>query len=157
MTTTVQITGRDYRDIIAGGLMLAFGLFCALYAQDHYKLGSATRMGPGWFPMYLGYLLTIIGAVIMVPAFFRKGEQIEINYKAALVLSLGVVLFAAAIKTIGLVPAILLQIGVSVLADDKLGIKGTLILAAATALFTYLVFSVGLELNLEAFIWPFGE
>jgi len=68
-----------------------------------------------------------------------------------------VVLFAAAIKTIGLVPAILLQIGVSVLADDKLGIKGTLILAAATALGTYLVFSVGLELNLEAFIWPFGE
>lgn len=157
MTTTVRSSGRDYRDIIAGVLMIAFGLFCAIYAQEHYKLGTATRMGPGWFPKHLGYLLAIIGTVIVIPALFRKGDPIEINYKAAALLSLGVVLFAAAVKTIGLVPAIFLQIGVSVLADDKLGIKGTLILAACTALGTYLVFSTGLELNLQAFIWPFGD
>jgi len=157
MTTTVRSSGRDYRDIIAGALMIAFGLFCAIYAQEHYKLGTATRMGPGWFPQHLGYLLAIVGAVILLPAIFRKGEAIEINYKAAVLLSLGVVVFAAAVKTIGLVPAIFLQIGISVLADPKMGIKGTLILAACTALGTYLVFSKGLELNLEAFIWPFGE
>ncbi len=157
MTTTVQSSGRDYRDIIAGVLMIAFGLFCAIYAQEHYKLGTATRMGPGWFPKNLGYMLAIIGVVIMLPAFFRKGEQIEINYKAAVLLTLGVVAFAAAVKTIGLVPAIFLQVGISVLADSKFGIKGTLILAACTALGTWLVFSKGLELNLQAFIWPFGD
>jgi hypothetical protein len=156
MTTTVQSTGRDYRDIIAGALMIAFGLFCAIYAQESYKLGTATRMGPGWFPQHLGYMLAIIGLVIMIPGFFRKGEPIAINSKAAILLTVGVVLFAAAVKTIGLVPAIFLQIGVSVLADNKLGLKGASILAACTALGTYLVFSYGLEINLPAFIWPFA-
>lgn len=155
--TTVRTTGRDYRDIIGGGIMLAFGLFCAIYAQEHYKLGSAVRMGPGWFPMYLGYLLAIVGAVIMIPAFFRKGEAIEMQYKATVLLTLGVFLFAASIKTIGLVPAVALQMAVSVAADDKLGVKGAAILTACTVAVIYLVFSVGLELNLEAFIWPFGE
>jgi len=93
----------------------------------------------------------------MLPAIFRKGDPIEINYKAAILLSLGVVAFAAAVKTIGLVPAIFLQVGISVLADNKFGVKGTLILAACTALGTWLVFSQGLELNLQAFIWPFGD
>jgi uncharacterized membrane protein len=155
--TTVRTTGRDYRDIIGGGVMLAFGLFCAIYAQEHYKLGTATRMGPGWFPMYLGYLLAILGAVIMIPAFFRKGEAIEMQYKATFLLTLGVFVFAASIKTIGLVPAILLQMCVTVAADDKLGVKGTAILAGCTALVTYLIFEVGLGLNLAPFIWPFGE
>ncbi len=155
--TTVRTTGRDYRDIIGGGIMLAFGLFCAIYAQEHYKLGSATRMGPGWFPMYLGYLLAILGAIIMIPAFFRKGEAIEMQYKATFLLTLGVFLFAATIKTIGLVPAVLLQMAVTVAADDKLGLKGAAILAASTTLAIYLIFEVGLGLGLAPFIWPFGE
>lgn len=157
MTTTVQITGRDYRDIIAGAVMIVFGLFCAIYAQESYKLGTATRMGPGWFPQHLGYLLAGIGAILMIPAFFRKGEAIVINYKALVLLTVGIVLFAVAVKTIGLVPAIFLQVGVSVFAENKLRVKGTLILAACTALVTYLIFNVGLEINLPAFIWPFGD
>ena len=155
--TTVRTTGRDYRDIIAGGIMLAFGLFCAIYAQEHYKLGSATRMGPGWFPMYLGYLLAILGAVIMIPAFFRKGEAIEMQYKATFLLTLGVFLFALTIKTIGLVPAVLLQMAVTVAADDKLGVKGTAILAASTTLARNQIFEVAMGLGLAPFIWPFGE
>ncbi len=157
MTTTVRSTGRDYRDIIGGGVLLAFGLFCALYAQEHYKLGSPTRMGPGWFPMYLGYLLAILGALIMVPAFFRDGEPMDMQWRPMALITLGVLLFAAAVKTIGLAPAIALQVAVSVVADDKLGIRGTAILVACTATAAWLIFHVGLGLQLPAFIWPFEQ
>ena len=153
----MSIKEKDWRDIIAGGLMLAFGLFCAIYAQQHYRLGTPTRMGPGWFPMYLGWGLAIIGVFIMLPAFFRSGEPIVINWRSLGIITLGVLSFAWLLKFVGLVPAVMVQIGISVLADDKLGIKGTLILAACTAAAAYVIFNLGLGLNLEPFIWPFSE
>ena len=146
---------KDWRDVLAGALMIAFGLFCTIYASQHYKLGTPTRMGPGFFPMYLGYLLVIVGAFIMVPAFFRKGEAMAFEWRTTFWITLGVLLFAFTVKFIGLVPAIFLQVGASVLADDKLGIRGTLILAACTALSAHLIFYVALEIQLQAFIWPF--
>ncbi len=155
----LSLKERDWRDIVGGLLMVAFGLFVAIYAAEHYRLGTTTRMGPGWFPKHLGYLLAIVGALIALPAFFRKGddEPFELAWRPLIWIVIGVVLFAATVNFLGLVPAIFLQIGASVLADTKLGIKGTLILAASTALAAYLIFVLALELNLQAFKNPFGE
>ena len=43
------LLSRDYRDIIAGGLLMAAGVWMALYAQGTLDLGSVRRMGPGMF------------------------------------------------------------------------------------------------------------
>lgn len=151
----MNLKDRDWRDIIAGLVLIALGLFWAIWAQQHYRIGTPMRMGPGWFPLYLGYTLAVIGVLIIIPALFRKGEKPVIEWRPMIWITASVLAFAATAKVLGLVPAIFLQIGLAVLGDTKLGVKGTLILAAFTALFSHLVFYVGLDVQLPPFIWPF--
>ena len=47
----------DVRELIAGAVLMSFGLFVALYAAGHYPVGQAARMGPGFFPVALGWIL----------------------------------------------------------------------------------------------------
>jgi len=43
--------------------------------SQNYPMGSAVRMGPAYFPTMLGGLLTILGAVVLIRAFFSKIEH----------------------------------------------------------------------------------
>ena len=48
---------RDWRDVIAGGLLGLGGLAIAAYAVSHYSLGTLQHMGPGMFPAATGVVL----------------------------------------------------------------------------------------------------
>jgi len=63
--------------------------------------------------------------------------------------------FALTVERIGVIPAIFLLTGLSVLADNKLGIIGTLLLAAALSAAAVLIFLVGLGIPIHPFVWPF--
>jgi len=47
---------RNKKDFGAGIMYMVFGLFFALNALN-YKMGTAAKMGPGYFPFWLGALL----------------------------------------------------------------------------------------------------
>ena len=51
---------RDRLDLTGGSLMVAVGLFAALYARQ-YEFGTLARMGPGFFPQVLGWVLVVLG------------------------------------------------------------------------------------------------
>lgn len=146
---------RDGRDLIAGMLMIVIGVFSALYASQHYPVGTVTRMGPGLFPTTLGYLLAAIGALIAIPAWFRSGSLPKPEGRPLLFVLLGTLVFALTVERIGVVPAIFLLTGFAVLADNKLGIIGTLVLAAALSAAAVLIFLFGLGIPIQPFKWPF--
>jgi uncharacterized membrane protein (DUF4010 family) len=52
------------KDVYAG---LTFAVIGAAFAgvAAAYPLGAATRMGPGWFPLILGGLLTVLGIAVV--------------------------------------------------------------------------------------------
>jgi len=54
-------------DFNAGVLFLLIAAFFAVYSTD-YSLGTATRMGPGYFPMLLGCALALIGIAVAAQA-----------------------------------------------------------------------------------------
>ena len=59
-------TGRLGRgDYWGGTLMMVIGLWAA-YAGTTYDIGTLQRMGPGFFPVALGVILTLVGAGIAV-------------------------------------------------------------------------------------------
>jgi hypothetical protein len=145
---------RDYRDLIGGGILVATGLFAALYATSNYTLGTVARMGPGMFPMALGYLLAILGVLIALPAWFRRGPMPRPEWLPTVTVTLSVLVFAMTIERLGLVPGIFALTGIAVFADRKMGLRGTLVLAACLALGTWLIFRAGLGIQLQTFIWP---
>jgi hypothetical protein len=145
----------DYRDIIGGGLLVIVGLSAGIYASVSYNPGTVTRMGPGMLPAALGYILASLGVVVVAGALFRSGDLPKPEYRPLVAVLAGTLLFALTINVLGMIPSIFLLTIAAVLADDKLGIKGTLILAAVLSVLAVLIFRVGLNISLYPFIWPF--
>jgi hypothetical protein len=59
------------KDFWAGLMFIGFGLSFMIVANN-YAMGSAVRMGPAYFPMVLGGMLAVLGAVIFFRAFVSK-------------------------------------------------------------------------------------
>lgn len=146
---------RDGRDIVAGLLMIAIGVFSAIYATIQYPIGTVQRMGPGMFPMAAGWLLAIIGLLIALPAFFRSGGLPKVEGRPFFFVLLAAIVFGLTVERLGVVPAIFLLTGLSVLGDNKLGIVGTLVLASCISAGAVLIFLVGLGIPIYPFVWPF--
>lgn len=148
---------RDYRDVIAGGLLTAIGALAALVAWTSYPVGGFSHMGAGMFPLLVGALLAGVGLVILTPALFRVGPPLpKPDYWPLFIVLLALVVFALAINWFGLIPAIVLLTFTSALADNKLGVVGTIVLAVALAAVAMLIFRGALGLPLDPFKWPFS-
>jgi hypothetical protein len=59
------------KDFWAGLMFMSFGLGF-MYVSRDYSMGTAVRMGPAYFPMVLGGMLTVLGAVVFFRAFVSK-------------------------------------------------------------------------------------
>lgn len=112
-------------------------------------------MGPGMFPMSLGFLLAGLGALIAIPAFFRQGTLPTIDWRPVIFVMAGVLIFALTVTRLGMVPAIILLTFAAVAADTKIGWRGAILLSIALSVIAYLIFRVGLGIVLEPFRWPF--
>ena len=145
------MTSRDYRDIIGGLVMAALGLLIFLHAQ-RYEIGSLAAMGPGFFPAALGLLLSIFGALVAIPAFFRAGEPIGFNWRAYLLVISSLLLFALTLRSLGIVLATALAVVSSSFASPVQTMKGRGVLVVSVVAITYVVFILGLNMRIP--VWP---
>ncbi len=146
------MTKRDYRDIVGGLALIVIGLFAAVHAQ-RYEMGELQRMGPGYFPISLGVLLAILGVFVLVPALFREGTSVKIEWKSMLWVLLGILSFAFTLNPLGLVFATAISVVLFTLASDLIW-RTRIILGGCVALITYLIFSFGLGMVLP--VWPWS-
>jgi len=147
---------RDYQDIIGGGLLVALGVFCAIYAYNEYDMGTMSRMGPGFFPTWLGILLAIIGVLIILPALARAGTgHMKIEWRTAFLVLASIVAFAVTLRTLGLVVATMATVIIGSIADRETTWRLRVIMAVIITVFTVLIFQVGLGMVLP--LWWWGE
>jgi hypothetical protein len=147
--------GRDYRDIIGGGLLLLLGLATLVYALAHYAVGTIGRMGPGMFPAALGGLLALFGLAIGVPALLRSGSFPVIDAAPLVSILSGAAAFALLVERIGYVPAVFAATLISTLAVRRLGLVHALAFCLGLAALAYVLFGLGLNLPIPAFSWRF--
>lgn len=106
-------------------------------------MGSALRMGPGYFPLVLGVLLTLLGLAACVKGLLIKGERIESMRFRPLLLILGSVgIFAAAIESGGIILSTILTVALATAASPEsrtheVVILVIVLLALAVGVFTY--------------------
>ena len=100
----------NHQDFWAGVMFLGLGIL-AVYLSKDYPLGRAMRMGPGYFPTYLGWLMIIVGSIVGGRSFLRDPTEEEVTTKWAIVplalMPASVAVFAVLIDTVGLVIAVL--------------------------------------------------
>lgn len=144
---------KSPKDFWSGIMFLVSGLFFAIWAETHYQMGSAVRMGPGYFPVVLGYLLAVLGGVILVGSFTIKGPPVPaFHLRPVIFISIGVVLYGYLMKPLGLILATGALVYVSAYGGHEFKWKEATILFAILALFSWLVFVKGLTLPFP--IWP---
>lgn len=154
---------KSQKDFFAGLMFAAVGTAFAVGAID-YSLGTAARMGPGYFPFLLGVILAIIGAIISLTA-LRKGgpdgDKIgKWAFKPLVFILLANLLFGTlmvgiptlGIPQLGLIVGIYALVFVASLAGDQFKLKEVIILATILAIGSYVAF-VKL-LNLQFPVWP---
>jgi hypothetical protein len=141
---------RSPQDLGAGVVFVTIGAAGLYFGQD-LAFGSSARMGPGYFPTILSYLIIAIGLVLATKSLATDGPPIERIYVRPLFAILAAILaFGFLIDRIGLaLTAALLTIG-SAYARRDVDLKETLLLAAGLALFVVGVFVYGLTQPLPA-------
>jgi hypothetical protein len=140
-----------HRDIVAGLLFVAIGAF-ALLAARGYPVGTAMRMGPGYFPVALGWLLIALGALVGLRAARRRDWQpVPWSWQPLAWITLSIVLFGFLMPRLGLVPALVAMFPVAAAAGREFRLGEVLILTLVMSAFAGAVFVYGLKLPYPLF------
>lgn len=139
---------RNPRDFWAGLIYLVIGLSAFYIAQD-YEMGTAVRMGPGYFPRVLSILLALIGLAALVRSFIRPGEAVgRLAWWPALLVLGATAIFGLLVRGAGLVLSLFVLVLISAYASRQFRLPSTVLLAAGLAVFSALVFLKGLGIPL---------
>jgi hypothetical protein len=145
---------RNQRAFASGLLFVAVALFF-FTVSTNYTLGTAARMGPGYFPIMLSILLAAIGLVVMATA-VTPHAQIERlkswDLKGLLWIVGSVALFAALLYPLGLVIALFVLVMVASKASPEFGWVGALVNAVILIAICVAAFVYGIGLQLP--LWP---
>ncbi len=143
---------RNPGNLIGGLALIALALFTFWQISD-LEVGRAMRMGPGYFPRLLAILIAAMGVLLIAISAFQPGPRLERWSLGKLALVLGsIVIFALAIRPLGLIVAGAILIVMSTLAAPGTRWKETLIFGVALLVFVTLLFPVALGLPIA--IWP---
>lgn len=136
----------DRTNLICGLLFIAIGVFFALNALS-LELGTAFRMGPGYFPLILAGALMLFGLIIVVQATRAEGEPIgPIAWRGIGFILPAPIIFGLTVRGLGFVPALFICALVASFASQRMKPHIAVGLAAALTAFSVLVFSYGLGL-----------
>lgn len=141
----------NLRDVIAGLLFVAIGGWFVASALD-LELGTALRMGPGYFPLILACLLILLGLLVVVRGTRLPPAAIgTVPWRGALLILMAPVLFGLTVRGLGFVPALAIVVLVSSFGSRAMKPVTAVLVTVALTLFSILVFSYGLGLPLRRF------
>ena len=149
-------TGKDFWS----GLMFLGFAAVGLLVSRGYSLGSAGRMGPGYFPMLLGISLGVLGLLLIARSVAKGDEPVpSLSLRGLAFLVGSVALFGVTIRPLGMIVALLLTLAVAAIANRKARLIESALLAVGLSALSVLIFYFALQLPipmLPAFLSPAG-
>ncbi len=145
---------RQKKDFWAGVMFLALGILFILWSRE-YQFGNSQRMGPGYFPTILGYLMALLGILVAIPALSSKSPVVEVDkvgWRGLVIVLVAVLLYAMLLLRLGFVVSLVVLIVLSAIASSEFSWKETLISVVVLGILSYVVFVKGLELQFP--VWP---
>ena len=154
---------KSQKDFFSGLMFTVVGASFA-YGATSYAVGTGARMGPGYFPLLLGVILALLGAVILFKALVVEtpdGEPVGAwAWKPLCFIIAGNLLFGVllgglpsiGLPAMGLIAAIFGTTIVVSMAGDEFVFKETLVLSAILSVMSYGAFIMLLKLQFP--VWP---
>ena len=140
------MTIKSTQDFWTGLAFLAFGAF-TVYQSGAYPLGTAARMGPGYFPTALGLILAGVGLVTLVRsvASAAGGQAGAIDVWLVARLLAAIAAFGLLLNPMGFFVAAFVAVMLAAWAGPEFRLGEALILAAGLTVGSWLLFIKGLK------------
>lgn len=145
---------RNKQDFWSGIMFVVLGIGFALKATD-YSMGTAARMGPGYFPFWLGVIMALLGAYVAFTAFKPNAEETEVgklDWPIILIIILTVAGVGVVFDYLGVYISVFLLVLISSLASHEFSLKVASITGLFLVLFVHFAFIKGLGLVFP--LWP---
>ena len=138
------------KDLLAGAVFTGFGLAFAVTSTT-YEIGTALRMGPGFFPLLPGAILVLLGISIAVKGFVagEGGDLGTVPWRSLVLLIAAILFFGATVRDLGLVPALFVSVLLAALAGRGVRVLPAVVIAASLTALSVLIFVVALQLRLS--------
>jgi hypothetical protein len=141
---------RSPQDFGAAVVFVAIGLAGAYFGRD-LALGTAGRMGPGYFPAILSWAIVGVGAVVGLKSLAIEGPRIEpIQFRPLLVVIAAILLFGFLIGAVGLAISAVMLTVLAAYARREASLVEALALGVGLSAFAVIVFVYGLSQPLPA-------
>lgn len=141
------------KNLLAGLIFVGFGLAFG-YAASNYQIGTALRMGPGYFPIILAVIMVVLGAIIVVQSFLSGTDEIplgQVPWRGLVLLIGALVFFGFTVRGLGLLPSLFVTVFLAGFASRSNGLVGALVLAAGLTTLCMVIFIWALGLPLPLF------
>ena len=154
---------KSQKDFVSGLMFMAIGLAFA-WGATKYSIGVGARMGPGYFPLLLGVMMSILGAVVTFNSLVIErvgGDKIgKWAYKPLVFIIAANLIFGVClgglpsikVPALGMIVGIYLLTLVASMAEAGWKFKPTFILATVLASMSYVAFVLVLKLQFP--VWP---
>lgn len=150
------------RLVEAGGgvILILFGMAFAIGALQ-YPIGDFLELGPGMFPLIVGIAIVLFGVIVVLlglagplqdsepfdaPVFRRQMAVLGL-------VSVSLLVFGLLIRGFGMFPAIIGLVLLVGLTERERRPVTSVVTAIVLAILAWLIFSVGLGMNIPAFRW----
>jgi hypothetical protein len=149
----VKLRVKSQEDFWAGIMFIGFGVLAIIVARD-YPMGAAMRMGPGYFPTWIGGILIALGSIISLTSFAIEGAKVgHFAWRPMFLLALAFTAFGWMIDRVGFVLAMAGLIILSALAGKEFRLKEVIVLMVALIVGSWALFIHLLELPFPLWWW----
>jgi putative tricarboxylic transport membrane protein len=143
---------RAPKDFWSGVMFCGFAVVAILAARG-YSLGSAGKMGPGYFPLLLGGVLAVLGAILIARSIVMTDEPPgRFHVLPLAIVVVAVCLFGIMIEPLGLVLSLAVLTLLAAAAGRPFRPLEAVALTAALIVLSVGVFVYALSLPLN--LWP---
>jgi len=159
-------------DLLAGAIFIAFAMFflaqtfgidgfTALFREGWeaatldaaLPIGTARRMGPGFFPLLLSAILFLLGAILFLRGLriAPDGDIHPMPWRGMLFILGATIFFGVCVRELGLVPTTALSVFAAAYASQRMTLRLAVILSAVLTVFVLAVFHYGLGMPLRLY------
>ena len=145
---------KNKQDFWAGVMFLLIGAVTSVGATQ-YTMGTPARMGPGYFPFWLGLCLAVLGAIVALSALSPKAEKVALekfDWKIIVLVIGPVALSGILLSVLGIYLSVFILVVLSSAASHVFSLKVAVINGVLLAIFVWLAFVKGLGLIFP--LWP---
>ena len=131
---------KSPQDVGAALIFILIGAAGIYFGKD-LRFGTASRMGPGYFPYYLSWCIVGLGLIIGSRPFVLDGPSIaRPQLRPLIMIVIAILFFGYVIEYLGLVVGTIGLVAIAAFARQVDNLKETVLLAVGMTAFIFVVF-----------------